>query len=109
MKALDFSTIGSLNFLQPDYARYPCLKLAIDACFEGQHATTALNAANEIAVEAFLNSKLRFTDIVRVNDAVVAKISAHYNESNCSDLESLLEIDKMSRTMAEDLMREYKK
>lgn len=109
VKALDFSTIGSLNFLQPDYARYPCLKLAIDACFEGQHATTALNAANEIAVEAFLNSKLRFTDIARVNDAVVAKISAHYNESNCSDLESLLEIDKMSRAMAEALMREYKK
>jgi 1-deoxy-D-xylulose-5-phosphate reductoisomerase len=109
VQALDFSNIGSLNFLQPDYSRYPCLKLAIDACFEGQHATTALNAANEVAVEAFLNSTLKFTDIVKVNDFVVTQVCAHYSESHCMDLESLLEIDRASRAMADAVMREYKK
>ena len=53
---LDFAQISQLTFLEPDYQRYPCLKLAIDACYEGQHATTALNAANEIAVILFFHT-----------------------------------------------------
>lgn len=56
VKALDFTQVGELTFMQPDFSRYPCLELAIEACYSGQHATTALNAANEIAVEAFLSS-----------------------------------------------------
>ncbi|MEX9864143.1 1-deoxy-D-xylulose-5-phosphate reductoisomerase, partial [Providencia manganoxydans] len=53
-KPLDFATLSSLTFVQPDYQRYPCLKLAIDACHQGQAATTALNGANEMTVAAFL-------------------------------------------------------
>lgn len=63
--ALDFTKISSITFTQPDFNRYPCLKLAIDAFNQGQAATTALNAANEIAVEAFLQNKIGFMDIAK--------------------------------------------
>ncbi len=65
-KPLDFATLSSLTFVQPDYQRYPCLKLAIDACHQGQAATTALNGANEMTVAAFLEGKIRFTDIAKL-------------------------------------------
>lgn len=54
---LDFCKIRELTFDTPDYQRYPCLKLAIDACNAGQAATTALNAANEVSVMAFLGGR----------------------------------------------------
>ncbi|MCX8650205.1 1-deoxy-D-xylulose-5-phosphate reductoisomerase [Gilliamella sp. B2776] len=65
VSALDFTQISSLTFNQPDFIRYPCLKLAIEACGDGQTATTALNAANEVAVEAFLQHKIGFMDIAK--------------------------------------------
>ncbi|MCT8736302.1 1-deoxy-D-xylulose-5-phosphate reductoisomerase, partial [Glaesserella parasuis] len=72
---LDFFKLKELTFIEPDFARYPNLKLAIEAFAEGQYATTAMNAANEIAVEAFLNDQIRFTDIVEVNRHVVENIA----------------------------------
>ena len=60
---LDFFKLKELTFIEPDFARYPNLKLAIDAFAEGQYATTAMNAANEIAVQAFLDGYIKFTDI----------------------------------------------
>jgi len=60
---LDMFSIGGLNFLRPDEARYPCLRLAREAMQTGGTATTVLNAANEIAVQAFLDGHIRFTDI----------------------------------------------
>ncbi|EJI1423537.1 1-deoxy-D-xylulose-5-phosphate reductoisomerase [Vibrio parahaemolyticus] len=106
VKPLDFTQVGELTFLQPDFARYPCLKLAIDACYEGQHATTALNAANEVAVDAFLNNHLGFTDIARINELVLHKITASCKPENANSLESLLELDRMSRTIALEIIRE---
>lgn len=53
VEPLDFFKIKELTFIEPDFNRYPNLKLAIDAFAEGQYATTAMNAANEIAVQAF--------------------------------------------------------
>lgn len=97
---LDFTKVGELTFLEPDFARYPCLKLAIDACYEGQHATTLLNAANEVAVEAFLNRQLKFTDIAVINEQVVSKLCASVNQAACHDLESILELDRMARELA---------
>ncbi|KOO14582.1 1-deoxy-D-xylulose 5-phosphate reductoisomerase [Vibrio xuii] len=98
--ALDFTKVGELTFLEPDFNRYPCLKLAIEACYSGQHATTALNAANEIAVDAFLNNQLRFTDIAKVNEQVASNIIGSYRSSQCSDLESILELDRIARELA---------
>lgn len=60
---LNLFEIAQLNFEKPNFNRFPCLRLAYEAHQAGGNATIALNAANEIAVEAFLNRKLRFTDI----------------------------------------------
>ncbi|OXX32900.1 1-deoxy-D-xylulose-5-phosphate reductoisomerase [Vibrio sp. V09_P4A23P171] len=105
--ALDFTKLSNLSFMDVDYERYPCLGLAIDACYQGQHATTSLNAANEIAVEAFLNKQIRFTDIAQVNERVLSKVCAAHTRLHCYDLESLLELDRMARTIAQQIIQEH--
>lgn len=92
-KPLDFSSLSSLTFMQPDYQRYPCLKLAIDACHQGQAATTALNGANEMTVAAFLEGKIRFTDIAKINH----KILENQVFSEPVSIEEVLEIDECAR------------
>lgn len=72
---LDFMQLSQLTFQQPDFKRYPCLKLAIEASQSGQAATTALNAANEIAVEAFLKQDIGFMDIATVVDQVLNQLT----------------------------------
>ncbi|MEE6075956.1 1-deoxy-D-xylulose-5-phosphate reductoisomerase [Avibacterium paragallinarum] len=94
--SLDFYQLNGLTFLAPDYHRYPCLKLAIDAFAAGQYATTAMNAANEISVEAFLNRQIKFTDIAKVNAQVVEKISPQQIQS----IDDVLEVDKNARALA---------
>ncbi|MFY2507898.1 1-deoxy-D-xylulose-5-phosphate reductoisomerase [Vibrio pectenicida] len=103
---LDFTKIGQLTFVEPDYKRYPCLKLAIESCYEGQHATTALNAANEVAVEYFLSRQMKFTDIAIVNERVVSHICSKNSQSGCNNLESILELDKMARALAIETIEE---
>ncbi|HED1542683.1 TPA: 1-deoxy-D-xylulose-5-phosphate reductoisomerase [Kluyvera cryocrescens] len=95
-KPLDFCKMGSLSFSEPDYARYPCLKLAMEAFEQGQAATTALNAANEIAVAAFLDGQIRFTDIAAVNLAVLE----HLELSEPQSVEAVVEIDVRAREEA---------
>ncbi|MFV0575529.1 MAG: 1-deoxy-D-xylulose-5-phosphate reductoisomerase [Vibrio sp.] len=99
VKPLDFTQVSELTFLAPDMARYPCLELAIEACYLGQHATTALNAANEISVAAFLNRELKFTDIARMNENVMNKVCG-LSTLNTDSLESLLELDRIARVFA---------
>lgn len=106
VSALDFTKVGELTFLEPDYDRYPCLKLAIDACYLGQHATTALNAANEVAVDAFLKKQVRFTDIARINERVLNVICSEYEASQIDSLESILELDTIARQMAQNTIQE---
>ncbi|WP_064602246.1 1-deoxy-D-xylulose-5-phosphate reductoisomerase [Photobacterium sp. J15] len=98
---LDFSQVGEFTFLKPDFNRYPCLKLAMDACYAGQAATTALNAANEEAVAAFLANKIRFTEIAIINRQVLEV--AQMTEP--TDLESVIELDKMARILAREAIR----
>ncbi len=93
---LDFFKLKELTFIEPDFARYPNLKLAIDAFAEGQYATTAMNAANEIAVEAFLNDQIRFTDIVNINRTVVENIAP----ITIREIADVLHIDKLARELA---------
>ncbi|WP_375751092.1 1-deoxy-D-xylulose-5-phosphate reductoisomerase [Vibrio sp. HN007] len=102
---LDFTKVGELTFIQPDYQRYPCLKLAIEACYQGQHATTSINAANEVAVDAFLNKGLNFTDIAVVNEMVLEKACSGIHQLNEDCLESLVEVDRMARLTAEEVVR----
>ena len=99
--ALDFCRIGALTFSEPERERYPCLYLAIDAFDAGQAATTALNAANEIAVAAFLQQQIRFTDISTVNQKVVECMVLPEPTS----IEMVLEIDRQAREVASGLVR----
>ncbi|ARU64786.1 1-deoxy-D-xylulose-5-phosphate reductoisomerase [Histophilus somni] len=96
VEPLDFYQLSGLTFLKPDYQRYPCLKLAIEAFSAGQYATTALNAANEMAVEAFLNKRIKFTDIAKINTAVLEKIESQVITS----IEDVLLVDKQARELA---------
>ncbi|WP_279151378.1 1-deoxy-D-xylulose-5-phosphate reductoisomerase [Photobacterium iliopiscarium] len=97
---LDFSKIGEFTFMEPDFERYPCLKLAIDACYKGQAATTTLNAANEIAVAAFLANEILFTDIAKVNKLVLDV--AVLTEPN--DIDAVMVLDKQARELALDII-----
>ncbi|WP_456310045.1 1-deoxy-D-xylulose-5-phosphate reductoisomerase [Serratia proteamaculans] len=100
---LDFTRMSALTFSEPDYARYPCLKLAIDASITGQAATTTLNAANEIAVAAFLASEIRFTDIAALNVAVLETLSCQ----EPSSVEAVIAIDREARAVASALLPRF--
>ncbi len=68
-KRLDFSTLGSFSFEKADTERFPCLALAYDAIKRGGNIPCALNAANEVAVQAFLQDRIAFYDIARICEA----------------------------------------
>jgi 1-deoxy-D-xylulose-5-phosphate reductoisomerase len=94
--ALDFSTLGALTFEVPDERRFPGLRLAWEALVAPAGTTAVLNAANEVAVEAFLSHRLRFDQIHAVNHATLGALSP----SNPDDLDTLLAIDAEARVLA---------
>lgn len=93
---LDFMQLSQLTFQQPDFKRYPCLKLAIEASQSGQAATTALNAANEIAVEAFLKQDIGFMDIATVVDQVLNQLTLAEPQS----IDEVFIIDNWARELS---------
>lgn len=99
---LDIFDIGTLSFFKPDTKLFPMLKLAQMALEAGQSYVVALNAANEIAVEAFLSGKLKFLDIVELNKMVLDR----HTSSTVSTLEDILEIDAYTRELAVKLIKE---
>ncbi len=98
VKALDFCSLSTLSFAAPDYDRYPCLKLAMEAFEQGQAATTALNAANEVTVAAFLDSRIRFTDIAALNLSVLERMDLREPQS----IEDVLAVDALARETAQN-------
>lgn len=98
---LDFAQLADLTFSTPCPQRYPNLQLAIDACKEGQAATTRLNAANEEAVAAFLNEQIRFCDIARVNEQTLQQMEP----ISVSTLQQILEQDRLARATAQAVIR----
>ncbi len=94
---LDFTKVGTLTFKQPEPERYPCLYLGIEASKQGQACTTALNAANEEAVAAFLQEKLSFLGISEVVEAVLNQLSGERAHS----LEEILAVDAKARQLAQ--------
>ena len=101
VKPLDFSDMTNFSFQTPCYKRYPNLKLAIDACKEGQCATTRMNAANEVAVAAFLNGSIQFCDIAKVNEATLNAMP--YVSVN--SIAQILEQDSLARAKANEIIR----
>jgi len=102
VEPLDFLTVGQLTFDEPDFARYPCLKLAIEACHQGQSATTVLNAANEVCVAAFLDGRIGFTQIAEINERMLQ----HHPFTEVDELESLLALDRRVRARTQQWIRE---
>jgi 1-deoxy-D-xylulose-5-phosphate reductoisomerase len=98
---LDLFQIAQLNFEAPDTVRFPCLALAFDALRMGGAATAVLNAANEVAVEAFLNGRLGFTEIPRINADAVRQVSSDFDADS---LDSLIAADAAARRVAEGLV-----
>ena len=97
VSSLDLFKIAQLNFEAPDTRKFPCLRLAFDALKAGGNAAAIMNAANEVAVEAFINEKIRFTDIPALIESVLenAQIKA------VTDLEMLITSDQEARVTAE--------
>lgn len=95
--ALDFGSLSGLTFCEPDFSRFPCLKLAYDAMKAGGGAACVLNAANEEAVAAFLAGRIRFTDIERV----VAESLDKNVSDGLHDIGSLMVQDAQTRSHAQ--------
>jgi len=93
---LDLAKLGSLQFAPPDFARFPCLRLAYEALRAGSAAVVALNAANEIAVAEFLERRIGFLDIPALIENVVAGTAAR----EIRTIEDIEEIDRQARVDA---------
>ena len=100
VEPLDFFNTKAFEFEAVDFTRYPNLKLAIEACKAGQGACTALNAANEIAVEAFLNEKIKFTEIAKINETSVKK----FVSEKVASIDDVIALDGRVRAFAESLL-----
>lgn len=96
VEPLDLCRIGTLNFERPDFQRFPCLRLAYEALSEGGNAPAVLNAANEVAVEAFLGGNLGFTSIPRV----IAQTLADVPWKEVASMEDVLAADGVAREVA---------
>ncbi len=103
VKPLDLFEVARLDFEKADFNRFPCLRLAFEAHQAGGNATIALNAANEIAVDAFLNKQLRFTDIATVVEYVLEQTTSCTPET----IDEILIQDKESRQQANLWMLEH--
>ncbi|WP_296654338.1 1-deoxy-D-xylulose-5-phosphate reductoisomerase [Paraburkholderia sp.] len=97
---LDLTQVATLTFEKPDYARFPCLALAMKALAEGGVASAALNAANEVAVEAFLNRRIGFMAIAQTVDAVLNAL----DNTAASNLDVVLEADAAARRAAHTII-----
>ena len=93
---LDILSVGQLKFEPADLERFPCLRLGYEAAKTGGTTTAVLNAANEIAVEAFLREQIRFTDIHRVIEWTLEEQSVREADS----LDTVLDADASARGIA---------
>lgn len=100
---LDLAQIGQLTFEAPDLKRFPALTLAREALRIGGGAPTVLNAANEVAVAAFLAGRIRFSDIVVVTDTVLEHAEAL--GAPPAGLADVYELDRIARIRAEEMVQ----
>jgi len=96
VEPLDLVRIGQLAFQRPDFERFPCLKLAYDALTAGGTAPAILNAANEVAVQAFLDGEIGFRTIART----ISRVMDELPHDEMSDIEALIEQDLRARALA---------
>ena len=97
VKPLKLEDVGRLDFAAPDFSRFPCLKLALDAGKRGGSAPAALSASNEVAVKAFIDGRITFTGI----PTVVRRVMAQHKVRNKPTLADVLEVDRWARERAQ--------
>jgi len=93
---LDLAQLGRLTFREPDEGRFPCLRLAREAARMGGTAPAIMNAANEVAVKAFLDGRISFTGIWNT----IERVMAAHTVCACADLETVVEADAWARRAA---------
>ncbi len=100
VEQLDMFQVAQLNFQAPDFERFVCLRLAYDALRLGGTAPAILNAANEVAVDAFLNEKIAFTQIARIVEQTMERLTVH----NVNSMDVVLSADQQARLTANELL-----
>ncbi|WP_243048665.1 1-deoxy-D-xylulose-5-phosphate reductoisomerase [Dyella sp. RRB7] len=100
---LDLTRLAHLSFTAPDLVRFPCLRLALEVLRDGCGASVTLNAANEIAVEAFLQEQIRFTEIAMVVEEVLERLPALAEHHQLDDI---LAADGRARAMAQQIIHD---
>jgi 1-deoxy-D-xylulose-5-phosphate reductoisomerase len=100
VKPLDLTELSGLTFLSPDYQRFPALKLAYDALAAGESMPAVMNAANEVAVEAFLKGKIGFTEIA----TSIARTMDSHKSRSLSTIEDVLSSDLWAREKSRQLI-----
>lgn len=101
--ALDLTKNSPLEFYPPDFDKFSCLRLAFDALKQGGSAMGTINAANEVAVEKFLNGKIGFLDIAKIIEKTLEN-SSHFFPKSLNDV---IENDQKSRLIAKEISRSY--
>ena len=99
---LNLFEIGTLTFAKPDYDTFKCLSLAVKAVKDGGIMPTVMNAANEIAVDAFLNKKISFLNIAEVVEETMKSV-----ENTSVSVESILSADADSRKIAKNIINAF--
>ncbi|MFA6164556.1 MAG: 1-deoxy-D-xylulose-5-phosphate reductoisomerase [Methylobacter sp.] len=102
VEPLNIFDVGRMDFQEPNLERFPCLRLAYEAINAGGIMPTVLNAANEIAVEAFLDERVRFTDIPVIIERSMKKFEVKVADT----LEIILDIDQQARIAAKQIIEE---
>jgi 1-deoxy-D-xylulose-5-phosphate reductoisomerase len=103
-RRLDLAAIGTLTFEGPDFERFPALKVAMDALKSGGGLPTVLNAANEVAVEAFLERQIGFTDIARFVAAACEAALADGTAREPQSVGEALAVDHVVRERSRSLL-----
>jgi 1-deoxy-D-xylulose-5-phosphate reductoisomerase len=98
---LQWDSVRQLDFGPPDYEKFPLLQLAYEVLRAGGAAGCVLNAADEVAVEAFLGARIGFSDIHRVVEYTMGAMGTH----QASSLSEVLHIDQETRRVASDRIR----
>ena len=102
VERLDLFDIAQFDFKKPENDRFPCLKLAREAIKQGGTSSAILNAANEVAVNEFLNKKIMFTDIARIIESVMSDVT----QNDADSIEKILKDDELARKRAIEIIRD---
>ncbi len=100
VRPLDLTGLSGLTFFNPDCARFPALKLAYQAMEAGESMPAVLNAANEVAVEAFLDGRIKFTDI----PVIIEKTMDAHTPHALTSIEEVLSVDRWGREKSREIL-----